>query len=305
MTLSEFLRDRQGLIGTKIVCAEGDCGACSVLVGRPSEDLQSFRYQTIDSCIVFMHQLDCRHVVTVEGLQSPESGELSAVQDAMIQCHGSQCGFCTPGFVVTMHGLCEEHFDLSLAASTHRLDEGTLRLGLSGNLCRCTGYFQIIEAGRAIEVDRLSGLNELYPPTEMLVRIAEADAQSVRIAAGDQMLLLPCSLAEAGRMKAKHPDARIVSGATDVGVWHNHGGLFPSITIGLGRITELTRVEEASDRLRLSAGVTWTRLIEFFDEPFPAMADILRHSAAPRFGTSAPSAATWPMRPPSPIRSRS
>ena len=105
-TLADDLRDTRRLVGTKVVCAEGDCGACSVLVGRVSSDGASLVYQTLDSCIAFLYQLDRAHVVTVEGLKN--AGELSPVQDAMIRCHGSQCGFCTPGFVVTMHGLLEE-----------------------------------------------------------------------------------------------------------------------------------------------------------------------------------------------------
>src|SRR5690349_4595188 len=102
LSLSDFLRYRRGLTGTKFVCSEGDCGSCTVLVGRP--DSQSLHYQPIDSCIRQMFQLDGVHVVTVEGIAGPNVGnpeeQLTPVQQAMVECHGSQCGFCTPGFVM-------------------------------------------------------------------------------------------------------------------------------------------------------------------------------------------------------------
>ena len=128
---------RLGLTGTKIVCSEGDCGACSVLIGRAAADGSRLVYRPVDSCIQFLFQLDGTHIVTVEGL----GGETdpSAVQRAMIECHGSQCGFCTPGFVVAMTGLLEDRDEL---------DESAMRCGLTGNLCRCTGYTSIIDAGR-------------------------------------------------------------------------------------------------------------------------------------------------------------
>src|SRR5947209_7850081 len=103
-TLSEFLRSERHLVGTKVVCAEGDCGACTVLVGRPEG--QRLRYETVDSCIHFLYQLDGKHVVTVEGLQ--HDGRLHPVQQALVDHHGSQCGYCTPGFVMALAGLCEE-----------------------------------------------------------------------------------------------------------------------------------------------------------------------------------------------------
>ncbi len=138
LSLSDFLRHELRLVGTKIVCSEGDCGACTVLIGRVRDG--RLQYHCVDSCIQFMFQLDGTHVVSVEGL-SPD-GQLSAVQQAMVDCHGSQCGFCTPGFVVAMAGMLEER---------QRLDEAEMRYGLTGNLCRCTGYIPIIEAGAALD----------------------------------------------------------------------------------------------------------------------------------------------------------
>src|SRR5262249_5230578 len=129
-SLTDFLRGELRLPGTKVVCAEGDCGACTVLLGRLQAD--GFRYEPVDACLQFLYQLDGKHVVTVEGLA--DKGELHPVQQAMIAQHGSQCGYCTPGFVMSLTGLCE-------AGAIN--DPACLRLGLTGNLCRCTGYVPI------------------------------------------------------------------------------------------------------------------------------------------------------------------
>src|SRR5262249_36241616 len=136
-SLSDFLRHELQLTGTKVVCAAGDCGACTVLVGRP--DAQGLHYDTVDACIQFLYQLDCRHVVTVEGLQT--DGDLHPVQRAIVEHHGSQCGYCTPGFVMALAGLLEER-------PAFRED---LRIGLTGNLCRCTGYLPILAPALSLD----------------------------------------------------------------------------------------------------------------------------------------------------------
>ena len=170
LSLSDYLRGRLGLVGTKIVCSEGDCGACSVLVGRATG--QGLRYQVIDSCIIFLFQLDAAHVVTVEGLTPP--GGLNAVQQAMVECHGSQCGFCTPGFVMALEARHENE--------GHECQR-ELRTGLTGNLCRCTGYTSILEAadqaGR-VEHQRLAAT---YPPEQFVHEFATVAADDI-IAAG-------------------------------------------------------------------------------------------------------------------------
>ena len=125
-TLSGYLRETRRLVGTKIVCEEGDCGACTVLVGRAASG--GMDYRPINSCILQMHQLDGAHVVTVEGLKA--SGELHEVQRQMVDNHGAQCGFCTPGFITAMAAMFENGEEVT---------EHSVRRSLTGNLCRCTG----------------------------------------------------------------------------------------------------------------------------------------------------------------------
>ena len=210
LSLSDFLRRELGLTGTKIVCSEGDCGACSVLVGRPTAS-GPFTYRPVDSCILFMFQLDGTHIVTVEGLGGEDSP--SAVQQAMVDCHGSQCGFCTPGFVVAMTGLLEER---------DALDDTSMRCGLTGNLCRCTGYTPILDAGRSVDTSRHQRIEKLYPNAAILSEFAARRGQPITVRAEwdeqQHVLVSPPDLEAALEVLGEHPDSTIVAGATDIGV---------------------------------------------------------------------------------------
>ena len=143
LTLSDFLRRRQHLAGTKVVCAEGDCGSCTVLTGRPAASGR-VSYVAVCSCIQLVHQLDGAHVVTVEGLK--DGDELNPIQASMVACGGAQCGFCTPGFVVALQQLLD---DRSTPCTPERI-----KRGLVGNLCRCTGYDAIVAGGGARPIGR-------------------------------------------------------------------------------------------------------------------------------------------------------
>lgn len=277
LSLSDFLRLRLGLVGTKIVCSEGDCGSCTVLVGRP--DGERFEYRPIDSCIQMMFQLDGTHIVTIEGLR--RNGQLSPVQEAMVHCHGSQCGFCTPGFVVAMAGLLEEH---------DRLEEADLRYGLTGNLCRCTGYVPIIEAGVELDSDAVQQLNDAYPPAGMLTDLAESSGDSVAIEANGRARLRrffsPTSLAETVDLLNHRPTAKIVAGATDVGVQLNKGVIDPDVFLDLNRIAELEglaiEVDDGRETLVAGARVTWTELEDACRDAVPQFHDIISIFGSPQ-----------------------
>ena len=273
LNLSDYLRRRCGLVGTKIVCSEGDCGACSVLVGRPSGG--ALRYQAIDSCIQFVFQLEGAHIVTVEGLAP--SGVLTPVQQAMVDCHGSQCGFCTPGFVVAMTGLLEEE---------SRLNRNQLRDGLTGNLCRCTGYVPIIQAGLNLDTDALARLNQLYPPEPILAGLESVRDESLAVSApcenGTRQLLSPTSLSEALALLDRHPEAKIVAGATDVGVQWNKGLIDPQVILDLNRVDALRGVHCQADQLVAGARATWTEIEEICRNELPEFYEIVRIFGAPQ-----------------------
>ena len=227
-TLSSFLRYELGLVGTKVVCAEGDCGSCAVLVGRADENGR-IAYRAVTSCIQFVYQLDVAHVVTIEGLKR-EGDALNPVQEAMVRCQGTQCGFCTPGFVVAMCGMLEQR---------NALDEPALRAGLVGNLCRCTGYESILRAGLEVATGDVRQIEQLYPCGAIADELRRHAGQSVLVSAGGRRLFKPISVAESAEFKSSHPGCVIVAGATDVGVQVNKGTRAPVDVLCLGGIAEL------------------------------------------------------------------
>ena len=280
LTLSDFLRLRLGQVGTKIVCSEGDCGACSVLVGRAGTDAETqgrIIYRTIDSCIQFMYQLDRTHVVSVEGLK--RNGLLSPVQDAMVRCHGSQCGFCTPGFVMTMAGLLEDEETERKEALTP--DE--LRCGLTGNLCRCTGYVQIIEAGCAVDPGKTARVSELYPDQPILDVFDSHTADSVVIKDNaDRTIALPGNLDAAVAFKSAHPGCTVVAGATDIGVQHNKGKIAPSNILCLANVREMKGIELDSETLAVGAATPWTQVERTIKDAVPQLHDVLTVFGSPQ-----------------------
>jgi xanthine dehydrogenase small subunit len=275
LSLSDFLRRQCGLVGTKIVCSEGDCGACTVLIGRPADDGSRLVYVPVDSCIQFIFQLDSTHVVTVEGLGNET--EPSAVQQAMIECHGSQCGFCTPGFVVAMAGLLE---------ASNELDESSLRCGLTGNLCRCTGYTPIIEAGMQIDAARHRRVESLYPSQLMLREFARRSAHSIDVTAEwddvQHRFAAPPDLATALEFLAHNPDATIVAGATDIGVRINKTSTVPAKILDLNRLAELDGVRVEDGELLLGARASWTALEEVCQRLIPEFHKIISVFGAPQ-----------------------
>jgi xanthine dehydrogenase small subunit len=274
-SLSDYLRRVCGLTGTKIVCSEGDCGACSVLIGRAAADGTRLIYRPVDSCIQFLFQLDGTHIVTVEGL----GGETdpSAVQRAMIECHGSQCGFCTPGFVVAMTGLLEERDEL---------DESVMRCGLTGNLCRCTGYTSIIEAGRQIDLTQHHRAEALYPSEFMLSEFAERREQPIEVRAEwdeqQHLFMSPPSLGAALDSLGAHPDATIVAGATDIGVRINKSLAIPRKILDLNRVDELAGVGVENGELVLGSRASWTAIEEVCKETVPEFYKIVSVFGAPQ-----------------------
>jgi xanthine dehydrogenase small subunit len=277
LSLSDYFRLRLGMVGTKIVCSEGDCGSCTVLIGRATGE--RFDYRPVDSCIQRMFQLDGTHVVTIEGLGN--NGQLTPVQEAMVQCHGSQCGFCTPGFVVAMTGLLEE---------CERACEDDWRHGLTGNLCRCTGYVSILEAGRAVDADGVRRVNETYPPAAMLSDLAAAAGDEIAAesnSAGRTCRIFgPTSLAAAIKVLNDHPKAKIVAGATDVGVQLNKGVIDPDVFLDLNRVAELrgAKLESSGtgDVLAAGASATWTEIAALCEAAVPEFYQIVSVFGSPQ-----------------------
>jgi len=253
-TLLDFLRETKGLTGTKEGCNEGDCGACTVMV--TDED----GAKALNSCILFLSQLHGKAVRTVEGLSGP-AGELHPVQAAMVDHHGSQCGFCTPGFCVSM----------AVGHMAGRTDHDTV---LAGNLCRCTGYAPIIRAAKAAET---------APVPDWMTTDAFNVAQISSGGAGGEAPphgFRPRDLDAFADWYAANPDATLIAGATDVGLWVTKQLRDLPKPAFLGGLADLKGIERQGDTLRLGAGVTIEALRAAVAPLHPSFAELLRRYAS-------------------------
>jgi xanthine dehydrogenase small subunit len=243
-TLLDHLRLAEGSVGTKEGCNEGDCGACTVALGR----IRGGRlvYEPVNACIQLLGMIDGAEVVTVEDLA--DGGGLHPVQRAMVDLHGSQCGFCTPGFVMSLFTL----YQSGVAA-----DRDTVCDWIAGNLCRCTGYRPIVDAA----LTSCAGA----PADGFAARAGETTARLAALCDGADLVVgdatrffaAPASLDALCRLLAEHPDATIVAGATDVGLWVTKQLRDLPKIVWLGRVAGLDAIEETAAGVRIGATATY------------------------------------------------
>ncbi len=261
-TLLDFLRLRRRLTGTKEGCAEGDCGACTVLVGR-LDGQGSLVYETVNACIRFLGSLDGCHVVTIEHLKGKD-GSLHPVQQAMVDEHGSQCGFCTPGIVMSLYALWMRN---------ETPQPGEIERSLQGNLCRCTGYAPILRAAMAASRHGRAADDRLVRERARIAEALRELADGARVSSGppDDRFFIPASADDLAELLAAHPGARIIAGSTDVGLWVTKQMRPVSPAIFIGGLAELQSVETGDGLIRLGAGVTYSQALEALAARIPQM----------------------------------
>ncbi|MBG1232632.1 xanthine dehydrogenase small subunit [Aestuariivirga litoralis] len=241
--LLDYLRLTERSRGTKEGCNEGDCGACTVVLGDLVNG--SVQYKAVNACILFLGQIHGKELITVEDLA--EGGKLHPVQAAMVETHGSQCGFCTPGFVMSLFALGHQKQNVS---------RDDILLAIAGNLCRCTGYKPIVDAG-------LKACNKLSDKFSADAKQAAAALQSIAnedlfIGNEDSFFAAPASGAALATLAAKYPQARIVAGATDIGLWVTKLMRPQKQIIYTGRATDFAEVKVSGDGISVGAGATYT-----------------------------------------------
>jgi xanthine dehydrogenase small subunit len=268
-TVLEYLRNDECRMGTKEGCGEGDCGACTVVVGEPVDG--KIQYRAINACIQFLPTIDGCQLLTVEDLQAPD-GQLHPVQQAMVDCHGSQCGFCTPGFVMSLYSLYRQGGDVSRA----RINDT-----LAGNLCRCTGYGTI--AAAASNMGKLEGPDHPHDYEADAISQLETmrDGGMLQLSFGDQKYFAPTSADELADLYQHHPQAIILSGGTDVGLWVTKLGRHLETIIYTGKVAELRKVEQIDGSIIVWAGATQGDLLPEIANHYPDFFELLR-----RFGST-------------------
>lgn len=268
-TVLQYLRDRLRRTGTKEGCAEGDCGACTVVLAELAGN--AVRYRPVNACIQFLPTLDGKALVTVESLKSLARGELHPVQRALVDCHGSQCGFCTPGFVMSLYALYR---------SERTPSDETVRHALSGNLCRCTGYRPILAAAQRmyeLPADEAPAYEPALAKGLQSIRVT----CEKRLAFADSTYVAPSTLEELARALAERPNATILAGGTDVGLWVTKKYAELPAIVYVGNVAELKSIARTDAHLDIGAAVSLTDAFAALVAEHPDLAEIARRFASP------------------------
>lgn len=265
MTVLDWLRLQEQRVGTKEGCNEGDCGACTVVVVRPFGD--RLRYQAVNACIQPVGTLDGCQLITIEHLATA-SGTLHSVQQSMVDSHGSQCGFCTPGFVMSMFALTK----LVDGVPCRRVIDD----GLAGNLCRCTGYAPIIRALESVCAKRVPDQFDAREAQTLARLAALCDEETVAIEHATGTFYAPASIDALSDILLANPHATIVAGSTDVGLWVTKHMRTLDPVVWIGRVRELQTTDEAGATVEIGAAVTYTAAMPLLAKYYPDIESLFR-----------------------------
>ncbi|WP_317931471.1 xanthine dehydrogenase small subunit [Halioxenophilus sp. WMMB6] len=260
LTILRYLRTSKGHLATKEGCASGDCGACTVMVGDYQQG--SWHYRSVNSCITLLASIHGKHLITVEGLADTTQAErLHPVQQAMVECHGSQCGFCTPGFVMSLVTADENN-------QHQPLTEEQVLDAVSGNLCRCTGYRPIVDA--ALSCTTHAKNQALFYQAEAPAPVASAD-----ITTASGRTVFPTSEAELLAAMADMPNARLVAGGTDLLLEQTQAFKTLRHLIGISQVPELKAIQVEDGRVAIGAAVTFSQMEASLADTCPELIQLL------------------------------
>jgi len=281
-TVLQYLREDLRRTGTKEGCAEGDCGACTVAIAEVDAEGRRLQVRAVNACIQFLPTLDGKELITVENLKM-QNGALHPVQRAMVDCHGSQCGFCTPGFVMSLFALYKN----SAEPGRKEID-----VALAGNLCRCTGYQPIVNAARAMYAESTDG-NWLCEPNtatrpamageqrrvERLRGIRRKTGLSLR--RGEARYFAPTTIFELADLYRQNPDAVILAGGTDVGLWVTKQQRDLPTVIYCRAVPELASIVQSDEFIDIGAGATLSDAVPPIVEEYPELSEMFERFASP------------------------
>lgn len=264
-TVLQFLREDLRRKGTKEGCAEGDCGACTIVVAELAHDGDAVNLKAINCCIQFLPTLDGKELITVESLADGDN--LHPVQASMVDNHGSQCGFCTPGFIMSLYALYE---------TNKNPDRQAIDDALAGNLCRCTGYRPIIAAAtKMYSMPKPPGVDR----AAALRKIQRKD--SLRIERNGRMFFAPANADELAEILANNPESTILAGGTDVGLWVTKQHRELDSVIYTGRAVDICDVTVTGTHIDIGGAATLTDAVPIIVEHYPGLDEMFRRFASP------------------------
>jgi xanthine dehydrogenase small subunit len=282
-TVLQYLREDLRKVGTKEGCAEGDCGACTVAIAEVDRSGKRLQVRAINSCIQFLPTIDGKELITVENLRRSD-GSLHPVQQAMVDCHGSQCGFCTPGFIMSLFALYKNN-----AQPGRREIDDTL----AGNLCRCTGYQPIIEAAQKMysyPADKDNWLEKPFDATGVCgphelnkIGLLNSTTRPSMLAVdnGERTFFSPRKVEELANLIENHPDATILAGGTDVGLWVTKQHQDLDTVIYTGNVEEMLAVKKTLTHVEIGAAVSLTDAMVPIIEQYPEFEELFLRFASP------------------------